>query len=287
MIDETVEEIREMQTHSSSVVAVKAARSLRELLDREYTTLDAFERDLQQNAGILRRANPSHASLHNAMRDITDRVIGETASIDEAKRLTADAIEGVIEQVESGKEAAAAAAADTFESGETILTHDYSSTVLGAIERVAEPAMDLTVYVTEARPRYLGRKTARALAELAGVEPRLTVDSAAGYLLPECDRVVVGMDCIVRDTLYNRVGTFPIAAAADNVGVPVDVVGSGAKLIAEGFQFENEQRPPSEISLEPIEGVRLENPAYDATPVELIERVITDEGVREPLVTVD
>ena len=46
MIDETVAEIQEMQTHSSSVVAVKAARALRELLDREYVSIEEFERDL-------------------------------------------------------------------------------------------------------------------------------------------------------------------------------------------------------------------------------------------------
>ena len=33
MIDETVEEIREMRTHSSSIVAVKATRALRDLVD--------------------------------------------------------------------------------------------------------------------------------------------------------------------------------------------------------------------------------------------------------------
>jgi translation initiation factor eIF-2B subunit delta len=57
------------------------------------------------------------------------------------------------------------------------------------------------------------------------------------------------------------------------------VVGSGAKIIEEGFQFENEFRSPAEVLLEPAEGFAIENPAYDATPVELIDRVITDEGV--------
>lgn len=40
MIDETAEEIAAMQTHSSSVVAVKAAQSLRDLFDREFPTVD-------------------------------------------------------------------------------------------------------------------------------------------------------------------------------------------------------------------------------------------------------
>ncbi|ESP87187.1 translation initiation factor eIF-2B [Candidatus Halobonum tyrrellensis] len=281
MIDETVAEIQEMQTHSSSVVAVKAARALRELVDREYATLDELERDVEHNVGALRRANPSHASLYKAMHEVSESVVGEADSVDDAKARLEAAIERVVDRVETGKTEAAANAATTFADGETFLTHDYSSTVLEAIEAAAAEGAHMTAHVTEARPRYLGRKCARALAAVDRVDPHLSVDGAAGYCLEECDRVVVGMSCIVGDTLYNRVGTFPIAAAANELGVPVVVVGSSAKLIDDGFQFENEFRPPSEVLLEPTEGVAIDNPAYDATPTRLVDRVITDEGVRD------
>jgi translation initiation factor eIF-2B subunit delta len=89
------------------------------------------------------------------------------------------------------------------------------------------------------------------------------------------------MDCIVEDNLYNRVGTFPLAATADEVDVPVTVIGSSAKLVGEGFRFENDFRSPSEVLLEPAEGFSVENPAYDATPTDLLDTVVTDEGVRE------
>jgi translation initiation factor eIF-2B subunit delta len=276
MIDETVAEIREMQTHSSSVVALKATRALRELVEREYVTLDEFERDLQHNAGVLRRANPSHASLHRAMQDVTDRVIGETKSTAEARELLSAVIDDVTDRIESGKRQAAAAAARTFTDGETVFTHDYSSTVLEAIETAVSEGADLTVYVSEARPRYLGRKTARRLAGMDPVDVHLLVDAAAGHVLDECDRVVLGMDCIVDDQYYNRVGTFPLAAAASRRGVQLDVVGSGTKIVSEGFRFENELRPPSEVMREPVENIEIENPAYEATPMELVDRVITD-----------
>jgi len=32
---------------------------------------------------------------------------------------------------------------------------------------------------------------------------------------------------------------------------------------------------------EPVEGVTIENPSYDATPIDMLDTVITDEGVRE------
>ena len=277
MIDETVEEIREMQTHSSSVVAVKAARALGSLTEREVATVEEYIRDLERNASALRRANPSHASLHTTQRDIVTTVTeADLDSIEEAKRLTEQAVERVVDRVETAKHLAAQNTAERLDDGATLLTHDYSSTVLEAVELAARDGKHLTIYVTEARPRYLGRKTVRSLAEIDRIEAHLMVDSAVGYLLSQCDEVVVGMDCIVGDTLYNRVGTFPIAATAHQVDVPVTVIGSGAKVIEDGFVFQNEFRSPSEVMLEPAEGFAIENPAYDATPMRLVDDVVTD-----------
>jgi translation initiation factor eIF-2B subunit delta len=280
MIDETIEEIREMQTHSSSVVAIKATRALAELTEREYAAIDDFERAVEHNVGALRRSNPSHASLHNAMRRVLDEVVGQSTTVEGAMAALEHTIEDVVEDIEQGKRGAAANAAETFADGETFLTHDYSSTVLDAIETAAAAEKELTAYITEARPRYLGRKTARALAQLDTVDPHLMTDGACGHFLPECDRVVIGMDCIVEETLYNRVGTYPLVATANHAGVPVTVVGSSTKLIDE-FRFENEVRPATEVMLEPAEGITVENPAYDATPVDLIDEVVTDEGVQK------
>ncbi|WP_256687671.1 translation initiation factor eIF-2B [Halococcus qingdaonensis] len=280
MIDETVEEIREMQTHSSSVVAVKAARALESLTEREFRSLDDYLRDVERNSTTLRQANPSHASLQNTQREIVAALDDEFPDIEAAKARTREAARNVIERVEMAKRRAAEYGAMALDDGMTVLTHDYSSTVLEAIELAGREGADLTVYVTEARPRYLGRKSARTLAAIDRVETHLVVDSACGHFLPECDRVLMGMDCIVGETLYNRIGSLPIAATAAETDTPVTVVGSGAKIIDDGFVFENEFRSSSEVMREPAEGFWIENPAYDATPLSLVDSVITDEGMR-------
>jgi translation initiation factor 2B subunit (eIF-2B alpha/beta/delta family) len=281
MIDETVEEIQEMQTHSSSTVAIKAAEALRELLDREFATVEEYVRSLDRNSSALRRAQPSHASLFNTQREIVTRVEEADAdSVEEAKDVTEAAIDDVVEEVEHAKHEAAQKAVELLPDESTILTHDYSSTVLEAIELAAQEGHHLDVYVTEARPRYLGRKTARTLASIDRVDATLIVDSAAGHYLDECDRVALGMSCVVDDTLYNRVGTFPIAATAAELAVPVSVFGASAKIIEEGFAFENEFRSPSEVIREPAEGFDVANPAYDATPKHLLDSIVTDEGIR-------
>ncbi|MFB6309258.1 MAG: translation initiation factor eIF-2B [Haloarculaceae archaeon] len=282
MIDETVAEIEAMQTHSSSVVAVKAAEALRELADREYPAVEEYCRTIERNSRALRRANPSHASLHTTQRRIVEAVTDPTPdSVEDARERTRDVIDTVIEEVESAKERAAQRGAQLLANGDTLLTHDFSTTVIAAIEAALDAGVAFDVYVTEARPRYIGRKTARRLADYDAVDVTLIVDSASGHYLADCDRVVVGMDCIVEETLYNRVGTYPIAATAADLGVPVTVIGSSAKIIDGGFAFENEHRAAAEVMREPSEGFAVENPAYDATPTRLLDTVVTDDETIE------
>jgi translation initiation factor eIF-2B subunit delta len=283
MIDETVEEISEMQTHSSSVVAVRAARALEELLDREFANVAEFERDLERNSSVLRRANPSHASLLSTQRRIVDTIENRDAdTVEDAKAATAAIIDEVVEELESSKTAAARKVARMISDDDVVLTHDYSTTLLEAFGLAASDGVELDVYATEARPRLQGRRTARKLAEIDGVSVTLIVDDAVGHYLPECDRALIGMDCIVDGTLYNRVGTYPLAATAADTGVPLVVAGSSTKLIDGGFRFENEFRPKGEVILEPVDEFEVENPAYDATPTRLVDSVVTDEGVTEP-----
>jgi translation initiation factor eIF-2B subunit delta len=198
-----------------------------------------------------------------------------------AKGLTNEAIDNVIDSVESSKDRAAARAVSEIADDDVLLTHDFSSTVLAAIDDAIEAGHSFEVYVTESRPRFLGRKMTRHLSDRDGVDVTLIVDSAAGHFMPEVDRVLVGMDCIVDDTLYNRIGTYPIATAAADNDVPVTVVGAAAKYVDGAFAFENEIRPLSEVLREPADGFEVANPAYDATPTHLLDTVVTDDGVHE------
>lgn len=282
MIDETVAEIEEMQTHSSSVAAVKAARALRELTDREFPTVEEYLRTLERNSRALRRASRSHATLYTTQQGIVDRVrAAEPEDVSKAKGLTVEAIERVVEEVESAKDRAAARAAPVLADDDVLFTHDFSSTVLAAIDHALAEGTTFEVYVTESRPRYLGRKMARKLADKDGIEVTLAVDAASGHYLAEVDRVVVGMDCIVDELLYNRIGTYPVATAAADQDVPMTVVGADSKLVSGGFEFENETRSPTEVLQEPTDGFGVGNPAYDATPTRLLDAVITDERIYE------
>ena len=282
MIDETVRQIEEMQTHSSSVVAIKAARALTTLTERDYPTVEAYVRTLERNSHALQRANPSHASLHTTQEDIVSRVKqANSADVAEAKDVTLTAIDEVTTDVEHAKDRAGVRAAELIEDDDVLLLHDFSSTVMSALDEALDNGASFEIYITESRPRMLGRKAARQLSERDGIDVTLVVDSAAGFYLPECDRLLLGMTCIVGDQYYNRVGTYQISTAAVDSDVPITVVGAESKLVDGAFAFKNEHRPVAEVMREPADGFELANPAYDATPTRLIDTVVTDEQVYE------
>jgi translation initiation factor eIF-2B subunit delta len=282
MIDETVREIEEMQTQSSSVVAVKAAKALRELTERECHTVEDFYRVVERNSSALQRANRSHAPLYTTQHRIVSEVKeSESETVEEAKEHLLSAIDDVVEEVESSKARAAERASELISDGDVLLTHENSSTVMATYDNVVADGKQVETFVTESRPRFLGRKTARQLAQRDGVETTLITDGAAGHYLSEVDRVLIGMNCLIDDVVYNRIGTHSIVATAASHGVPVTVVGSSSKFIGSGFTFENTFRPPSEVMLEPAEGFEVANPGYDATPTRLLESVVTENAVIE------
>lgn len=280
MIDDTVREIQEMETRSSSRVAVLAAEALLELTGREYRSVEEFIRDLERNSRVLRGANRSHAPLHTTQRRILTAVkAADPTDVDEAKSELQRAVDDVVTEVETSKDGAANRAANLIEDGDTILTHSNSSTATLALEYASEQDTEFTLYATETRPNFFGRVTARQFADDENVDVRMIVDSAVGTALPDCDRVLVGMNCLIEDVVYNRVGTYPIAATAADLDVTVTIVGSSSKFIGNGFEFQQTYRTGNEVMLEPVDGFSIENPMYDRTPTRLLDQVVTEDGV--------
>lgn len=282
MIDETVQQIQNEQILSASIVAVKAAEALGELVDREYHTVEDFMRSLVRNSRTLRQANQSHAMLYTTQQRIIAEVNeSNPETVAAAQQRLQSVIHEVATGIESSREQAAEKAATLIDDGDVLLTHECSSTVVATLDCALASGTQFELYVTESRPQCIGRKMVRRFADRDGVDVTLIVDGAVGYYLSETDRVFVGMNCIIDDLIYNHVGTYPLVATAAAEGVPVTVVGSAAKFIGSGFQFTNEFGLASEVLLEPAEGFDIGNPMYDATPTRLLETVVTDDGVMQ------
>jgi methylthioribose-1-phosphate isomerase len=119
----------------------------------------------------------------------------------------------------------------------------------------------------------------------------LIVDGAAGYTLRShlVNMVIVGADRITASVVANKVGTYPIALAAKANGIPFYVAAptSTFNLHNEASEVKIEERGADEVvnvagKRIPPKGVKVFNPAFDLTPVELVAGFITEKGVIDP-----
>jgi methylthioribose-1-phosphate isomerase len=100
--------------------------------------------------------------------------------------------------------------------------------------------------------------------------------------------VVVGADRIARNgDTANKVGTYPLALAAQAAGVPFFVAAPTSTIdprARSGADIPIEERTPAEVThlggtRVAAEGVQVFNPAFDVTPAGLIAAVVTERGV--------
>jgi methylthioribose-1-phosphate isomerase len=182
------------------------------------------------------------------------------------------------------------------EDGDNVLTHCNAGrlacvgwgTALGVIRSAVEAGKNIHVYACETRPLNQGsRLTAWELAQ-DGIEVTLICDSASGSLMRKrcIDKAIVGADRITKDVVFNKIGTYSHAVLAKAHNIPFYVAAplSSFDLNHDEAAVCVEERDASELSilgdvrLAP-EGVEIFNPAFDATPLELITAIITERGV--------
>lgn len=165
-------------------------------------------------------------------------------------------------------------------------------TALGVIRSAYAAGKIRRVYADETRPCLQGaRLTAWELVR-DRIPVTLIADAAAASLM--CNGrvgwVVVGADRIAANgDVANKIGTYPLAVAARRHGVKFMVVAPTSTVdlsIPSGDHIPIEERPPEEVlslagrPLAPA-GAEAWNPAFDVTPAELIDAIVTEKGVVE------
>ena len=162
-------------------------------------------------------------------------------------------------------------------------------TALGIIRSATQEGKRNAVYVCETRPLNQGsRITAFELLE-DNIPTTLVADNMAAWMMRQgkIDHVIVGADRITRSEVYNKVGTYMLAICAKNHGIPFYVAAPLSTFDYESSVVKIEERDANELrfwgrqQIAP-RTVQVENPAFDATPVEFITGIITEEGIIDP-----
>jgi methylthioribose-1-phosphate isomerase len=275
-------------------VALAAARSAA-------TDPAALIEDVRGAAGVIRAARPTAVNLSWVVDRVLKAIeeIKESADVEEIRAATLAAAELIAGEDVSINRALGDRGASLLEDGDVVLTHCNAGrlacvdwgTALGVIRSAVAEGKKISVYACETRPLHQGsRLTAWELTE-DNIPVTLICDSMAGMVMRQgrIDKVIVGADRITKDAVFNKIGTYSHAVLAKAHGIPFYVAApiSTFDLAHSEKEVEIEERDPDEIrrlgnrQLAPL-CVPIYNPAFDATPLDLVSAIITERGIYRP-----
>jgi methylthioribose-1-phosphate isomerase len=283
-----VELIKRLSVRGAPLIGIAAALSLAAHAER-----GASRAELERAGASLRAARPTAVNLGWAMDQVR--------AVLEAGGGTSDVVaraEAIFDQDVQFCERMADHGARLIAQGEGIVTHCNTGglvtagigTALGVIRRAHEQGKDVHVWVDETRPLLQGaRLTAWELGRL-GIPHTLVTDGMAAVVLAQgkAQRVLVGADRIARNGDFaNKVGTYALAVVARHHRVPFHPVAPWSTVdlaCPTGREIPIEERPAQEVRghgatrWAPAD-VPVFNPAFDVTPVALVESLVLDRGV--------
>jgi ribose 1,5-bisphosphate isomerase len=288
-VPETAEKIKNMEIRGAGRIARAAAVALRDhALSLEVKDLPAFTAEMGRAAEVLVATRPTAVSLPNAVH-IVMTGLDRAKDTEDARSGLVSRADGFIQSSRHAVEDIARFGARHIRDGDTILTHCNSEVALGCIIEAHRSGKEISVFATEVRPRNQGHITIRTLND-AGIRTNFIVDSAVRSFIHDVDLVIVGADAVtVNGAVVNKIGTSMVAHTAAEARVNVIVAAETYKFAPRtvvGELIRIEERSPDEVLPEAIRKtlphVTVRNPAFDVTPAEYIDLIVTEAGAIPP-----
>ena len=296
--DEVAEAIHALTVRGAPAIGIAAAWGV-VLGTRAIDAADGAEaaRKLEPAMQRLNAARPTAVNLAWALARMR-RALGEAGPD------WRDVIEREARAIETEDLAAnrhmGALGAGLIAPGSGVLTHCNTGslatagfgTALGVIRAGVAAGRIERVFAGETRPWNQGARLTVWELQQDAIDATLIADAAASHLMKtgQVQWVVVGADriCANGDTA-NKIGTYQLAIAARHHGVKFMVVAPSSTVdmaTASGDLIEIEERDPAELlafrgERTVAEGVRAWNPVFDVTPHDLIDAIVTENGVVE------
>ena len=245
----------------------------------------------------LASTRPTAVNLFHCL-DIQRKILLSSPSRDVAVHRLLRSAHRLFEEDLEASRAMGRFGADLLPKGCTVLTHCNAGglataglgTALSVMYEAHSRGILSGVYADETRPLLQGARLTSWELQKAGIPVKVLPDSAAASLLLSgaVDAVITGADRVAMNgDSANKIGTYPLALAAFEAGVPFYIVAPVSTfdpLTPDGTTIDIEERGREELSimgnrqlLPP--GVMVYNPAFDVTPVRFITSIICERGV--------
>jgi len=307
-VDELVESIRILRVRGAPALGAAGgygvALASREVESKDY---DSFLNELSEKAERVADARPTAVNLSRGVEEVME-VAKDSNTVEEAKenclRRAKDLADADVERNRQIGENGAT----LLEDDQTVMTHCNAGalatvdwgTALGVVYSAHQEGKEVDVVANETRPLNQGSRITTVELLERDVETTLIPDNASGLCMQNgmVDAVIVGADRIVLDgredfpgqgVVFNKIGTYKHAVIADRHDIPF-IVAAPRSTVDENSsadEVEIEQRERGELThiygtRNAPEDVDVHNPAFDPTPMELVDYVVTEHGVFKP-----
>ncbi|MBS7650624.1 MAG: S-methyl-5-thioribose-1-phosphate isomerase [Candidatus Bathyarchaeia archaeon] len=289
--------IESMVVRGAPAIGVAAAMGLALTAYRSRAkSRDALLVDLESASALLESTRPTAVNLFWAISEIMEVARASPGGVEEVKEaIVKRSIQMAEEDVQANMRIGEYGST-LISDGDTVLTHCNAGalatvgygTALAPIRTSISQGKSVKVYATETRPRLQGARLTTFELLMDKIPVTLITDGMVGYAMSRglIRKVIVGADRIVVDGVFNKIGTYTIAIAAKHHNIPFYVAAPISTFDpsrrAESVKIE--ERDPKEVThilnvrIVP-KGVDVLNPAFDLTPINLVDAIITERGV--------
>jgi len=304
---EVADGIRDMVVRGAPAIGVSAAYGIA-LGVKQFvgTNIDDLEDELDYICEVTGKTRPTAVNLFWAidrMKRTFAKAKADGKSIGEIKQIMITDAKAIHEEDIESQRLIAQFGGELIENDSTVLTHCNAGalatggvwgTALGVIRGAVNQGKNVSVIADETRPYLQGaRLTAWELLQ-DDIPVTLITDNMSGHMMKKgrVQAVVVGSDRIAANgDVANKIGTYMVAVLAKRHGIPFYVAAPLSTVdmnCPTGDEIPIEERDIREIThvkdiqLAP-EGIEVNNYAFDVTPNELVDAIITEKGVaRKP-----
>ena len=285
----------------SNARCVALMKALKDFIE-DYTTPESSELDrdlndkLKPQITFLKECRPNSISMGNAIRSLKSRInaVPTGSTEKEAKgQLIKWMDEYVYHNVVLAAEQIAITACEKICDGDVILTYGCSSLLSKVFAKASDEGRKFRVVVADGRPKFEGKEMVRRIVNM-GVHCTYVLASSVPYIIQEVSKVFLGAHAVMTNgCVMSRVGTSQMALVAKSQNVPVLVCCETYKFTervqTDSFVF-NELGDPDDLvdtglNVNPLEDWRdlssltLLNLAYDVTPANLVDAIISEISV--------
>jgi ribose 1,5-bisphosphate isomerase len=293
VITEVLDRIRSKEFRGPTRVTQAALKALSEAsqVSRSHSPKEFVEE--QATFGeLLIKTRPTAILLANGVRQVIDAVrkcAEKQPGVSVLQQIVSKTVDSFLAEIEQSVDKIGEIGARRLRSGDTVLCYGHSTSVLSIVQKAQEQGKNPRVIVSEARPELEGRSMAKEFLNI-NVPTTMIIDSAVSYFMKDVDRVLTGADAVsANGAVINKIGTSTVAAIAHLSRVNVFVAASVHKFSPEtilGELVEIEELDPSLVisreMMTEYKNMSIRNPAFDVTPPEHIDLIVTERGVIPP-----